>query len=122
MYTDLLNLAINAVVLSGKNLLKTNKNKINSSIGKDIKLQADIETEEIIFNVLKKTNINILSEESGFIENNTNSDLCWIIDPLDGSLNYSRLIPLSCVSIALWKKDKPILGVIYDYHHNNIFN
>ena len=42
------------------------------------------------------------------------------MDPLDGSLNYSREIPLNCISIALWKGDQPVLGVIYDYNHDSL--
>jgi myo-inositol-1(or 4)-monophosphatase len=121
MYVDLLNVALQAALITGNNLREHKQNRINSSVGKDIKLQADIESEKIVFEILKQTNINILSEEAGFINLNKNDDLCWIVDPLDGSLNYSRNIPLNCISIALWNKDKPILGVIYDYNHTNLF-
>jgi myo-inositol-1(or 4)-monophosphatase len=121
MYEDILYTAIQAALVSGNNLSEYKQNKINSSTGKDIKLQADIESEKLIFNILRQTNINILSEESGFIELNKNSDMCWIVDPLDGSLNYSRSIPLNCISIALWKNKEPVFGVVYDYNHNNLF-
>jgi myo-inositol-1(or 4)-monophosphatase len=121
MYSDLLNAAIQAALISGNDLLEHNQSKINSSVGKDIKLQADIESEKIVFDALKQTNVNILSEEAGYIEVNKSSDLFWIVDPLDGSLNYSRNIPLNCISIALWKNEKPIFGVIYDYNHGNLF-
>lgn len=121
MYADLLDAALQAALISGNHLLEHKEGKINSSIGKDIKLQADVESEKMVFDALEQTNINILSEEAGYIEVNKDSDLCWIVDPLDGSLNYSRNIPLNCISIALWKKETPILGVIYDYHHNKLF-
>lgn len=121
MYTDLLNKAIEAALLSGTNLLDHQQKKVNSSEGKDIKLQADVDSEKILFDILKQTNINILSEEAGFIELNRQSDLCWIVDPLDGSLNYSRNIPLNCISIALWERNKPLMGVIYDYNHSNLY-
>ena len=121
MYGKLLDQAVKAALLSGEILLKHEEKRINSSFGKDIKMQADIDSETLVFETLKKTNINILSEESGLIEFNQNSDLCWIVDPLDGTLNYSRNIPLNCISIALWNKTEPILGVIFDFNHNNLY-
>ena len=120
MYKKLIDIAIKAATESGKVLLENKLTKINNDVGKDIKLEADIESEKIVFETLKQANINILSEEAGFIEVDKNSDLCWIVDPLDGSLNYSRGIPLNCISIALWKGDHPILGVIYDYNHGDL--
>ncbi|MDD4527201.1 MAG: inositol monophosphatase [Candidatus Margulisbacteria bacterium] len=121
MYAELLNKALKAALLSGEILVKYEQKKINSSSGKDIKLQADIDSEKILIDSLKETNINILSEETGLLEMNHNSDLLWIVDPLDGSLNYSRDIPLNCISIALWNKNEPILGVIYDFNHNKMY-
>jgi len=38
----------------------------------------------------------------------------WFIDPLDGTVNYARLIPIWCVSVALFQGREPILGVIVD--------
>jgi myo-inositol-1(or 4)-monophosphatase len=121
MYQELLDIATQAALTSGQMLLQHKESGINSSFGKDIKLKADIESEKMIFEILKKSHINILSEEAGFIELDKTSDLLWIIDPLDGSLNYSRNIPLNCISIALWKGEIPVLGIIYDYHHNQLF-
>jgi myo-inositol-1(or 4)-monophosphatase len=43
------------------------------------------------------------------------------VDPLDGSLNFSRDIPLFCISIALWKEMRPLLGVVYDCNHDEMF-
>lgn len=120
MYHELLEIAIKAAIESGKILLEHKQTEINSAVGKDIKLQADLESEKIVFDILQQTRINILSEEAGYIENDNKSDLCWVVDPLDGSLNYSREIPLNCISIALWKGDQPVLGVIYDYNHDSL--
>jgi myo-inositol-1(or 4)-monophosphatase len=38
----------------------------------------------------------------------------WLVDPLDGTVNYSRGVPIWCVSIALFEGSRPILGVIHD--------
>jgi len=39
---------------------------------------------------------------------------CWCIDPLDGTLNFSRMLPIWCVSLALFEGSQPVLGVIHD--------
>jgi myo-inositol-1(or 4)-monophosphatase len=96
--------------------------KINSSEGKDIKLQADIESEKLIIGILSRgTGYSILTEESGEISKIMPEKPYWVIDPLDGSLNLSRGIPFYSVSIALWINNEPILGVIYDVCRNEEF-
>ena len=44
-----------------------------------------------------------------------------MVDPLDGTANFNRGIPLCCVSIALIDDEKPILGVINDFNHNELY-
>lgn len=119
-----LQIAIEAVKASKEKLKsEAGQTRINKSEGKDIKLQSDIDSEKIIFEILKeKTDIDILSEEAGFIQGSSDSSLRWIVDPLDGSLNYSRGIPLSCISIALWDNITPILGVIYDFNRDFLYS
>ena len=55
---------------------------------------------------------NILSEEIGAIE--TESDVKWIIDPIDGTINYAHSIPLCCASIGVEKKGDIVLGIVYN--------
>ena len=106
------------------NFLIKNKYTLNqtvSSSNKDIKLQADISAENLIIGVIsEESSIPILAEESGISSNNI-SDTFWVVDPLDGTANYSRGIPLCCVSIALIKNLKPVLGVIYDFNNNDLY-
>ena len=47
----------------------------------------------------------------------------WLVDPLDGTLNFSQGIKFACVSIALWHRDDPVLGVIYGlfFNHEEVF-
>jgi myo-inositol-1(or 4)-monophosphatase len=45
----------------------------------------------------------------------------WVVDPLDGTANYSRNIPLCCVSIAMLSDAKPVLGVIYDFNNDQLY-
>ncbi len=88
----------------------------------DLKLQVDKRSEKIIMNYLKeRTNFSILSEESGMLEGQE-KQFCWIVDPLDGTINYSRQIPLSAVSIGLWQGERAVLGVIYDFNRQEMFS
>ena len=49
--------------------------------------------------------------------------MLWIIDPLDGSANYWKgMRELTCLSIALWKDGKPVLGVIYRFEREELFS
>jgi myo-inositol-1(or 4)-monophosphatase len=49
------------------------------------------------------------------------SDYCWIVDPLDGTTNYSRSFPCFSVSIALSYREELILGVVYDPLRDQLF-
>ena len=96
--------------------------KINKELAKDIKIAADVKAEKIIIDFLKeKTDFSILSEEKGETQVGRHP-YKWIVDPLDGSLNYLRGIPISCVSIGLWEGEKPILGIVYDFNRSEIFS
>lgn len=46
----------------------------------------------------------------------------WIVDPLDGTRNFSRGVPLFCVSIAVVQDGRPIAGVVYDPVHDELFH
>lgn len=95
--------------------------KVLSSVGKDIKLQADCDSEAIILEELSKTEYPALAEESGEHGITDDDTPFWAIDPLDGSLNYSRGIPVCCVSIALCRRDEALVGVIYDFNNDECF-
>lgn len=119
-----LSVAKEAAIKAGDFLLKPGKNKtgINLEKGRDIKIQADLESERIILDILtKNSRVSILSEEYGVIDGEKNG-VSWIVDPLDGSFNYARGIPLSCVSIGLWQENNPVLGVIYDFNRGELFS
>ena len=93
---------------------------VDSNNGKDIKLSADKESERIIISSIESFGYSILSEEYGLIDKGTK--ICWIVDPLDGTMNYYKgLVDLSCVSIALWNDNIPILGVVYNYRKDELF-
>ena len=105
-------------------LLINNKSEYNlrlNSNSKDTKLKADIESENLIKSIItKSSSYPILAEESGKSNDNL-GDIFWIIDPLDGTANYNRDIPVCCISIGLVKDMKPILGVIYDFNNDDMY-
>ena len=55
---------------------------------------------------------NVLSEEAGDL--NMSSDYVWIVDPIDGTVNYAHALPIFCVSIALEIKKEIVLGMVYN--------
>lgn len=92
-----------------------------SQKGRDIKLQADRDAEAAILKILGSSAHGVLAEESGE-HGELDTDLpVWIVDPLDGTMNFSRGIPLCCVSIALSQRDNPLLGVVYDFSADDLF-
>ena len=124
--TDILNnleIAKKATIEAGNILLnlKDELNKENISSGKDIKLKADIEAEKLIKEyLLSKSDIPILGEETGASISKLGKTF-WVVDPLDGTANYSRNIPICCVSIALISNLEPVIGVIYDFNNDDIY-
>lgn len=89
--------------------------EVRSNQGKDLKLRADVEAEKLIFQRLRGGSRHpILSEENGADDGIRSGETFWVVDPLDGTVNYSRGLPLACVSIGLWRGDEPVLGVVHD--------
>jgi myo-inositol-1(or 4)-monophosphatase len=122
-YKKELDTAKKAATKAGHILLsnKSNLNKILSSTKKDIKLQADVSAETVIKDIIKsESTLPILAEESGLSSERISSTY-WVVDPLDGTANYSRNIPICCVSIGLISNLKPVLGVIYDFHNDDLY-
>jgi len=114
-----------AAKAAGNFLLNYSKENLEilKNDGKDIKISADKEAEKIIVDILsEETDISLLCEESGLVGENNSEELKWIVDPLDGSLNFSRNLPNCCVSIALWKDKEPVLGAVYDFNRNELFS
>ncbi len=110
-----LDVAIRAARAGGKELLKRfNKPlKETKKSEKDIITDADLASEKVVLSILKKNfpTHKIYSEEAG--ENKLESDYFWSVDPLDGTGNFSRGIPLYGVMIGMLYKNEPVLGVIF---------
>ena len=117
-----LNIAKSAALTAGNFLKKSQGTdlKILLNQDRDLKLQLDIDTENIIKDFISThSNYSILGEETG--PSNKLEEYFWVIDPLDGTSNFLRGIPISCVSIALMHKLEPVLGVIYDFNHDDLY-
>lgn len=122
MYKTEYDIALRAAIEAGKYLEENYCAEVDSQNGKDIKLASDKKSESIIIDILKETDIPILSEEYGMVEGANNSKV-WIVDPLDGTANYWKgMKELACVSVALWENGQPILGVINRFHQGEIYS
>jgi myo-inositol-1(or 4)-monophosphatase len=117
-----LNIAKSAALTAGNFLKKSQGTdlKILLNQDRDLKLQLDIDTENIIKDFISAhSNYSILGEETG--PSDKLDEYFWVIDPLDGTSNFLRGIPISCVSIALMHNLEPVLGVIYDFNHDDLY-
>tara|TARA_Y100000768_G_scaffold376963_1_gene349635 strand:- start:889 stop:1599 length:711 start_codon:yes stop_codon:yes gene_type:complete len=88
----------------------------------DFVTNSDLKAEKIIINELKKAkpNYSIISEENG-IEENKDEKNTWIIDPIDGTVNFLHGIPHFAISIALKSDNEIISGLIFDPIKNEMF-
>ena len=88
----------------------------------DFVTNSDLRTEKIIIEELKKAkpNYSIISEENG-IEDNQDKKHTWIIDPIDGTVNFLHGVPHFAISIALKLGDEIISGLIFDPIKNEMF-
>ena len=115
-------IAKSAAIAGGQHLLASQGKDLEILLneGRDIKLQLDTDTEQMIKQVISsQSKFSILGEETGLSDEL--GEFYWVIDPLDGTSNFLRNIPISCVSIALMQNLEPILGVIYDFNHNDLY-
>lgn len=115
MKDDLL-LATEAAWAAGR-LLKEHFGKslvVDEALHHDIKLALDRESQDLIVGILLSARPNdALYGEEG-VAGNQNSARQWIVDPIDGTVNFFYGIPHFCVSIALRVDDEVVLGVIHD--------
>lgn len=119
--------ARSAGALMVRNLHATKR--VNLATQHDIKLELDVRCQQLIEKALRKA-----LPEAGFLgeegtPNEETHDLRWVVDPIDGTVNFAYGVPHACVSIALQKRTKPgrrpadpayadgfetILGVVFE--------
>ena len=111
-----LDAAENAARAAGK-LLRENfqrRQSVKVVAAHDIKLEIDVQAQELIGKLLlEEFPAHALYGEEGIVGDQS-SDHQWIVDPLDGTVNYFYGIPHFCVSIALRVRKEIVVGVIYD--------
>ena len=121
-----LNIMIKASQKASKILIRDfgelEKLQVSKKGPKDFVTNADIKAEKIIIEELKKArpNYSIISEESG-IEKNKDESNSWIIDPIDGTINFLHGIPHFAISIALQSKNEITSGLIFDPIKDEMF-
>ncbi len=110
-------LAIKLARMAGKEIKKIlHKEKLNTKVKglNDVVTIGDVKSENLIVTQIAKMfpNDTIIAEENGKQKVGSN-EFAWAIDPLDGTMNYSRMMPCYCVSIGYLEKGKPAGGAIY---------
>lgn len=92
-----------------KKITITNKEGMNNLV-----TEVDHKSEAAIIAIIKKNFPDhfILSEEAGALEQS--SSYKWIIDPIDGTVNYANSIPICCVSIGIEKDGEMLMGAVYN--------
>lgn len=111
-----LNIAIEAAKKAGQLLRENYETElvVDALHDHDIKLDLDVRAQDLITDILLIAfPDHALYGEEG-IAGNLDSDWQWVVDPIDGTVNYFYGIPHFCVSIALRYKKEIIIGVIYD--------
>lgn len=122
-FSNNLQLVIKAAQAAGVVIVKGygNIKKIQKKDG-DLNFVTDVDkrSEKVIIDILsKETDFSILSEEIGEIKKN--EEALWVIDPIDGTTNFARGLPIFCVSIALVKEKEVQLGVVFNPITNECF-
>ena len=121
-----LNIMIKAAEKASKILIRDfgeiEKLQVSQKGPNDFVTNSDLKAEKIIIEELKKAkpNYSIISEENGF-EDNKDKKNTWIIDPIDGTINFLHGIPHFAISIALKCNNEIISGIIFDPIKNEMF-
>lgn len=119
-----LNTALNAVRKASNVIMqgyeRRDKIKVSKKGPRDYVTNIDKDAENLIINMLQTAYPThaFISEEQGKVGQ---SDNTWIIDPLDGTINYMHGIPHFAISIALMHKGRIEHGLIYDPVRNDLF-
>lgn len=118
---ELSNQAIDASKLAGIAILEYYKKEITVQVKLDGSplTMADKAANQVIINLLSKTNLPIVSEEAKEIP--FTSNYFWLVDPLDGTKDFLNANDEFTVNIALIFKDKPVIGVVYAPALNELY-
>jgi myo-inositol-1(or 4)-monophosphatase len=102
--------------------------RIDYKSKRDVVTNADYASERLVIDAIKARHPDdaILAEESGehagvLRDDGSHNGRTWVIDPLDGTVNYANGIPYYCVSIGLVVDDVPSVGVIFDPARDDLY-
>jgi myo-inositol-1(or 4)-monophosphatase len=121
----MIQLAIEAALEAGKFLKQSvgNIKTVETKLGQETNLVTEIDkqSEALIIGMIRKKypDHDFLAEESG--SHDQKSEYRWIIDPLDGTLNFTHGVPLYSVSIAVERRGEIIAGVVYEPNLGELF-
>lgn len=123
----MLNIAIRAARKAGNIIAKSYEQAPQDTVvtpkgTNDFVTAVDKAAEEAIIEVIRKSypDHSIIAEESGLTAGE-NTDVQWIIDPLDGTTNFIKRLPHFCTSIAVRVNGRTEVGVVYDPIRNELF-
>jgi len=119
MYEEIKNIVLNAGDILLEGFYKDDKD-IKSKKNRELVTKYDLMSEKYLKEKLQLYDFDIIAEESKNPELSTK--YWWVIDPLDGTNNFSFSIPHFCVTIALIKDKEVIFGIIYDPIKNEIYH
>ena len=125
--TPIINIMTKAAYKAGNILIKDFREVENLQVSKkgigDFVTSADLSSEKAIIKILQKgyPKIEIMSEETNSETNLNKHEKMWIIDPLDGTLNFLHGLPHFAISMALMVKKEIISGIIYDPIKDELF-
>lgn len=114
---SLRSLALDTAEAAGALLAEGSSRQINADTEDDVKLQADVDSETLVRERLKASGLPVIGEELGGDPAlfTSGRELYWVVDPLDGTYNFLRRQPCTCVSIGLMRGQEPVLGVLRDF-------
>ncbi len=121
-----LNIMIKASEKASKILIRDfgeiEKLQVSKKGPSDFVTNSDLKVEKIIIEELRKArpNFSFISEENG-IKKNKDTKNTWIIDPIDGTINFLHGIPHFAISIALKNNNEIVSGLIYDPIKDEMF-
>src|SRR5919108_3627586 len=103
--------------------------RIDYKSKRDVVTNADYASEHLVIDAIRERYPDdaILAEESGqhagvLRADGSHNGRTWVIDPLDGTVNYANGIPYYCVSIGLVVADRPSVGVIHDPARDDLYS
>lgn len=107
----------------GENLLSHDIKKIDTKTSnRDVVTEFDIKNQDRIIKYLSREfpDAGFFSEES-VTDSFPDNELTFVIDPIDGTMNFTKDVGYSCISVACFKNKRPFVGVVYNPYRDEMF-